>query len=89
MDYCASRRHVSGVSSDAFGGKHFRNRQRARFVIEEAPPHRWFEGLTNAATGVSTDGVSPFKKRTQICWPLIDFNCSLLPTVRFHLNHVA
>lgn len=89
MDYRSKYKHVPGMSSDVFDGKHYRRLKKTRVVInQEVLPQRFFEGETDVAMGLSTDGFGPFKKRKQTCWPLIGFNYNLPPTIRFHIDRL-
>ena len=51
-------------------------------------PHKYFGDIRDIALGLSADGFAPFRRRTKTAWPLILFNYSLPPEIRFQLENI-
>lgn len=51
-------------------------------------PYRFFEDDRELALGLSLDGMCPFKRRKNSCWPIILINYGLPPEVRTHLHNI-
>jgi hypothetical protein len=90
MAYRAEYDHLPTVVKDVFDGVLYCN-LLGKLVTPVGGPtqrHVYFEGATDVALGLSTDGYAPFCRRKKMAWPLIVFNYNLPPDVRFQLENV-
>ena len=62
--------------------------EREVTVNGKALPHQYFSDHRDIALGLSLDGFSPFKRRSNSAWPVILFNYNLPPDIRTHLDHI-
>ncbi|KAF7761749.1 hypothetical protein Agabi119p4_9741 [Agaricus bisporus var. burnettii] len=88
MCYRADFQHQAGHVKDIFDGSHYQS-LLGKFVPTENgnTPFFHFSHERDIALGLSTDGLAPFKRRTQTCWPIILFNYSLSPDIRFQKKY--
>jgi hypothetical protein len=49
---------------------------------------RYFSDDRDVAYGVSMDGMAPFKRRKNTCWPILVFDYNLPPEIRFLKDYV-
>lgn len=49
---------------------------------------RFFQDARELALGLSLDGMCPFKRRKNSCWPIILINYNLPPEIRTHLQNL-
>jgi len=92
MRYRAEFVHEPGVTKDVFDGSHYQSLLDSTVPAGAAHPLFYFSDERDIALGLSTDGFAPFRKRKQMCWPIILFNYNLPPEVRFQKKyciHVA
>lgn len=69
--------------SDIFHGKHYKHLCRTKVVIDgKEQPYFYFEEEHEIALGLCTDGMCPFKRRKQTCWPIVLVNYNLPPEER-------
>ncbi|KEP49798.1 transposase family Tnp2 protein [Rhizoctonia solani 123E] len=57
-------------------------------VDGEQKPYKFFADWRDIALALSTDGMCPFKRRKNSCWPLILVNLNLPPEERTHLENL-
>ncbi|KAL5635302.1 hypothetical protein ACGC1H_004176 [Rhizoctonia solani] len=57
-------------------------------VDGEQKPYKFFADWCKIALALSTDGMCPFKRRKNSCWPLILVNLNLPPDERTHLENL-
>jgi hypothetical protein len=75
--------------SDIFDGSHYRSLLSQRVEVNNHKlRHKFFSDHRDVALGLSTDGFTVFKHRTDTGWPLLLFNFNLPPEVRFHKKNL-
>ncbi|KAK2459866.1 hypothetical protein APHAL10511_008119 [Amanita phalloides] len=57
-------------------------------IADEELPIYYFSDSRDIALGLSTDGVTIFKKQSKTSWPLVLFNYNLPPDTRFHKQNL-
>ncbi|KAB5591793.1 hypothetical protein CTheo_4785 [Ceratobasidium theobromae] len=74
---------------DVFDGDRYKELREKYVTIDgEEQTYRFFEDDREIALGLSVDGMCPFKKRKNSCWPLILVNYNLPPDIRTHLHNI-
>lgn len=74
---------------DIFDGDHYLDLLSQQVTVQnELLPHTFFSDHRDLALGISFDGFCPFKRRKQMCWPIVLFNYNLPPEERFHLDNI-
>jgi hypothetical protein len=77
------------IVKDVFDGTHYCSLQGKKVVVNDQEQHHFFfDGYRDIALGLSTDGYTPFKRRTKTAWPLVLYNYNLPPDIRFHAENV-
>lgn len=75
--------------SDIFDGERYKTLCQKHVVIEgEKQPYKFFEEEHEIALGLSADGMCPFKRRKNSCWPLLIVNYNLPPDERTHIDNL-
>jgi hypothetical protein len=75
--------------SDIFDGTRYKQLREAKVIIEgKEQPYNYFEEEHEVALGLSADGMCPFKRRKNSCWPLLLINFNLPPDERTHINNL-
>lgn len=92
MRYRAEHIHDPGIVKDVFDSTHYQSLLKTIVDVPATDPFFYFSDERDIALGLSTDGFTPFKKRSKTCWPIILFNYNLPPEIRFQKKyciHVA
>ncbi|KAF8666953.1 Transposase family tnp2 [Rhizoctonia solani] len=75
--------------SDIFDGSHYKKLWRTKVVIEgKEQPYCFFEEEHEIALGLAANGMCPFKRRKNSCWPLLLINYNLPPDERTHIDNL-
>ncbi|EUC56942.1 transposase family Tnp2 protein [Rhizoctonia solani AG-3 Rhs1AP] len=85
----AERLYCPGVIQDVFDAEHYRRLRQT--VLDETTGYHFFDDDDDLALGLSTDGVSLFKRRRRgqsTAWPIIIINYNLHPSIRTRLENV-
>jgi len=78
-----------GKMKDIFDSTTYRTLQQRHIHVGDLISNvKYFADRRDVALGLSSDGVSPHKRRKTTCWPLILFDYNLPPDIRFHLEHI-
>ncbi|KAJ3489496.1 hypothetical protein NLI96_g2091 [Meripilus lineatus] len=81
--------HIPGKITDVMDSGVYRNLLGKHVRVDDKTlPHTYFSDPRHLAMGLSTDGFCPFRRRKKTAWPLILFDYSLPPDIRFHLEHI-
>jgi hypothetical protein len=89
MQYRARFQHTPGAVNDVFDGSYYRSLRGRRVELDGRQyKHNYFDDHRDIALGLSTDGFSPFKKRSKAAWAFILFNYNLPPDLRFHMQNI-
>jgi hypothetical protein len=74
---------------DIFDGERYKELKETFVSIDgEQQDYRFFEDDHEIALGLSVDGMCPFKRRKNSCWPLILINYNLPPDVHTHTHNI-
>ncbi|KDN38557.1 hypothetical protein RSAG8_09446, partial [Rhizoctonia solani AG-8 WAC10335] len=76
-----------GCYLDVFNGSHYRSLKQLPIPSTRTRGRKYFEGPTDVALALASDGFCPFKNRKQSCWPICLYNLNLPPEDRFHLEN--
>lgn len=76
--------------TDVFDGSHYRKLLDKDITVMgfKGFGAKYFEGERDIALGISTDGFAPFRRRRHSAWPILIFNYSLPPSIRFHQENI-
>lgn len=82
------RKRQSGRYTDVFDGSHYLGLLSKIVPGARVKDRLYFEDARDIALALSTDGLCPFKKRKQSCWPILIYNLNLAPDIRFKLENL-
>ncbi|CEL54833.1 hypothetical protein RSOLAG1IB_11778 [Rhizoctonia solani AG-1 IB] len=89
MSYCHDYNNPSDTISDIFDSACYKKLCRTKVVIEgKEQPFYFFQDKREIALGLVTDGMCPFKRRKNSCWPILLVNYNLPPDERFHIDNL-
>jgi hypothetical protein len=74
---------------DLFDSNRYRELLNTYITVNgEQKPYKYFADWREVALALSTDGMCPFKRRKNSCWPLILVNLNLPPEERTHTENL-
>ncbi|EUC62864.1 transposase family Tnp2 protein [Rhizoctonia solani AG-3 Rhs1AP] len=89
MRYRHNYVNLNGTMADIFDSAHYKKLRRTKVVIEgQQQPYLFFEEEHEIALGLAADGMCPFKRRKNSCWPLMLVNYNLPPDERIHIDNL-
>ncbi|CEL56160.1 hypothetical protein RSOLAG1IB_07613 [Rhizoctonia solani AG-1 IB] len=89
MCYRHDYKNPNNSISDIFDSSHYKKLCHTKVIIEgEEQPFYFFQDKHEIALGLVTDGMCPFKRRKNSCWPIILVNYNLPPDERFHIDNL-
>jgi hypothetical protein len=81
--------HSPDIISDVFDSGRYRNlRGKPVNINGKARSFTYFGDKRDIAYGLSLDGMAPFKRRKNTCWPILVFDYNLPPDLRFLKEYV-
>jgi hypothetical protein len=89
MRYLHQYQNPENSISDIFDGDRYKELRRKNVIVEgHTQPYKYFEDEHQIALGLSADGMCPFKRWTNSCWPLLIINYNLPPDECTHVNNL-
>ncbi|CAE6436081.1 unnamed protein product [Rhizoctonia solani] len=89
MRYRHDRPHNNTTIQDLFDSDRYCELLDTYVTVDgEQKPYKFFADWRDIALALSTDGMCPFKRRKNSCWPLILVNLNLPPDERTHLENL-
>jgi hypothetical protein len=80
---------VESKVRDVFDGSHYQSLlEKDVTCAGEKLAHKFFSDRRDVPYGLSTDGYAPFRRRSKTAWPLVLYDYSLPPDIRFHDDEV-
>ncbi|CEL58782.1 hypothetical protein RSOLAG1IB_08828 [Rhizoctonia solani AG-1 IB] len=82
------KRHEDTIEDYLDANRYFELLNTYVTIDGEQKPYKFFSDWRKIALALSTDGMCPFKRRKNSCWPLILVNLNLPPDQRTHLENL-
>ncbi|QRW17362.1 Transposase family tnp2 [Rhizoctonia solani] len=90
MQYRHNYKRNKDTIEDYFDGNQYCELLGTYVTVDgEQKPFKFFADWREIALALSTDGMCPFKRRKNSCWPLILINLNLPPNQRTHLENLV
>ena len=89
LKYRANYKSNNSTIKDIYDGNRYRELCNSYVTMDDVKQsYRFFEDNCELALGLSLDGMCPFRRQKNTCWPIIVINYGLPPDVRTHLHNI-
>jgi hypothetical protein len=88
--YCHHYNNQADTISNIFDSARYKQLHEAKVVIKGKEQHyKYFEEEHEIAFSLSVDGMCPFKRQKNGCWPLLLIDFNLPPDKCTHINNIT